>query len=132
MNGILRTGALSAVAMLTGLALLGWTYGPANEAPAAAPTVDECEATFDPDSVEHGSEETLEVSFSESIGMVESVEADPDSGLYLEWVNHQEEEEPQEGEVRVSATDAEMGTWEVTFEGDEGECHGEITVENSG
>ena len=41
MNGILRTGALSAVAMLTGLALLGWTYGPANEAPAAAPTVDE-------------------------------------------------------------------------------------------
>lgn len=126
MTAMLRTGMLSAVGALAALALLGWTYGPADQ--AALPAADECEATFEPDTVERGSEETVEVTFSESVGMVEEVEAEGDSGLHVEWVNDQDEE-PTEGEVQVDATDAESGTWEVTFHGSTAECEGQLTVE---
>lgn len=130
MFGIIRNGTFGAVGALTAVAVAGWSWAPdAQAVEAAPPTSEECEATFDPDTVTHGEEEEVEVTFSESIGTVEEVEADPESGLLVEWLNEGDVDEPTEGEIHVDATDAEAGTWDISFHGSTAECHGELTVE---
>lgn len=132
MSSTIRTSAFSAIGILTAFALLGWTGTPGQSVESATPIVEECEATFDPDTIERGSEEEVDVTFSESIGAVESVEAEADSGLMVEWMHDEDDHEPEEGRLHVDATEGQSGTWTITFEGENAECEGDLTVNYNG
>lgn len=129
MNGFAKAGLFGAIGLVTTLALSAWSAGP--EAPSnGAPTFDpQCEATFDPDTIQQGDvHEEVHVHLNEPIGEIEDVEVPDESDLDVLWIHDDEEDEPQEGRIRLSAIRAEIGEWTLHVRGEMDTCEGQLTV----
>lgn len=130
MNGLAKGAFACTSGVIVALAIFAWT--PGSDAASAAPpplVTAQCEATFDPDTIQQGDvHEEVHVHLSESIGEIEDVETPDESDLDVLWVHDDDEEEPQEGRVRLSAIRAEVGEWTLQVIGDTETCEGAITV----
>lgn len=133
MHSLATSGLVGTLGLLTALAVSAWTLDSGADATSPGPLQGtQCDATFDPDTIEQGDvHEEVDVHLSEPIGEIEEVETPQASDLDVLWVHDDDEEEPQEGRVRLSAVRAEVGEWILIVHGDAGTCEGLITVVES-
>lgn len=130
MDALVKSGLLGSFGLVAILALTPWsTNAEHSSAPSANLLLTQCEATFDPDTIQQGDvHEEVHVHLSEPIGEIDDVEVPDESDLDVLWVHDDEEDEPQEGRVRLSAIRAEIGEWTLHVQGEMDTCEGQITV----
>lgn len=122
---------LMAASLLMGLLGAVWVYDPAEpptEAQADVLAGLQCEAIFDPGTIETGTvHEEVHVAFTEVPGEIEAIHVDSLASLDVLWT-HDDDEDPTGARVRISALRAEIGDWNVVFQGVLAVCDGVVSV----